>query len=176
MGLSRTDVELKDYTNEWHEEFLKQKEVLTSIFGEDAVSIEHVGSTAIPGLKSKPIIDIQVAVNDLEVAIKHKDELEKAGYEFRGDAGVPGRYFFAKGNPDNRTHYLHVEPYKSANWETHIYFRDYLLEHPDVVKDYQSLKEELALKYPEDRKSYTAGKNEFITKVLEKAREEYKKW
>ena len=107
--------------------------------------------------------------------VSHKDELEEEGYEFRGNAGVPGRYFFAKGDPDNRTHYLHVEPYKSPKWESHIYFRDYLLEHPDVVKAYEDLKVELAEKYPEDRKSYTAGKNAFITDVLEKAREEYKK-
>jgi GrpB-like predicted nucleotidyltransferase (UPF0157 family) len=174
MGLSRTDVELADYSAKWHEEFLQQKEVLSKIFGDDAVSIEHVGSTSIPGLKAKPIIDIQVAVNDLEVALKHKEELEKEGYEFRGNAGVEGRYFFAKGPQDNRTHYLHVEPYKSSNWETHIYFRDYLIEHPEALEAYQKLKEELAEKYPEDRKSYTAGKNDFIVGILEKARAEYK--
>ena len=123
--------------------------------------------------KSKPIIDIQVAVDNLDIALKHKDELEKAGYEFRGNAGVEGRYFFAKGDPDNRTHYLHVEPYHSSNWETHIFFKKYLLEHPEAVKAYQDLKVELAEKYPEDRKSYTAGKNEFITDILEKARKLY---
>lgn len=173
MGLKRTDVELSDYTTRWHDDFIEQREVLNNIFGDDAISIEHVGSTAIPGLKAKPIIDIQVSVADLEVALKHKEELENVGYEFRGNAGVEGRYFFAKGDPENRTHYLHVEPYHSSNWETHIYFRDYLLEHPEAVTEYQELKEDLAKKFPEDRKSYTAGKNEFITNILEKARKEY---
>lgn len=174
MGLKRTDVALSEPTNEWREEFEKQREVLKNIFKEDLVDIQHVGSTAIPGLKAKPIVDIAVAVNDLEDVLKYVDELAKEGYEFRGNAGVEGRYFFAKGDPENRTHYLHTEPIDSSNWETHIFFRDYLIEHPELIKEYEDLKVELAEKYPEERSKYTAGKNDFITGVLEKARKAYK--
>lgn len=174
MGLKRTDVVLSEPTNEWKEEFEKQKKVLEGIFKEDLIDIQHVGSTAIPGLKAKPIVDIAVAVNKLEDVLKYVDALNEVGYEFRGNAGVEGRYFFAKGDAENRTHYLHTEPINSSNWETHIFFRDYLIEHPELIKEYENLKVELALKYPEERSKYTAGKNDFITGVLEKARREYK--
>lgn len=174
MGLKRTEVALCEPTTEWKEEFEKQKAVLTRIFKEDLVDIQHVGSTAIPGLKAKPIVDIAVAVNNLEDVLKYVDELAKEGYEFRGNAGVEGRYFFAKGDSENRTHYLHTEQINSSNWETHIFFRDYLIEHPELIKEYEDLKVELAKKYPDERPKYTAGKNEFITGVLEKARKEYK--
>lgn len=174
MGLNRLDVQLEEYNEKWKEGFEEQKKVLKEIFKDDALEIEHVGSTSIPGLKAKPIIDMAIAVKDLDVALKYVDELEKHGYNFRGNAGVEGRYFFAKGPEDNRTHYLHVEPIDSPNWETHVLYKRYLLENPEVVKEYEKLKKELAKKYPNDRKSYTAGKNEFIQKVLEKARKKYK--
>ncbi len=174
MGLNRLNVELKEHNEKWKKEFEEEKKVLKEIFKDDALEIEHVGSTAIPGLKAKPIIDMAIAVKDLDVALKHVEELEKHGYNFRGNAGIEGRYFFAKGPEDNRTHYLHVEPINSSNWETHIMFKRYLLENPEVIKEYEKVKAELAEKYPNDRKSYTAGKDEFIKEVLEKARERYK--
>lgn len=174
MGLRRTDVVLSEPKSEWKDEFEKQKIILTKIFKDDLVDIQHVGSTAIPNLKAKPIVDIAVAVRNLEDVLKYVDELKEYGYEFRGNAGVEGRYFFAKGSPENRTHYLHTEPINSSNWETHIFFRDYLIDHPELIKEYEKIKEELALKYPEERAKYTAGKNEFITNVLKKARKEYK--
>lgn len=174
MGLNRLCVELEEYNERWKEEFEKEKKLLKEVLKEDAIEIEHVGSTAIPGLKAKPIIDIAIAVKELDVALKYAETLEKKGYHFRGNAGVEGRYFFAKGPEDNRTHYLHIEPINSSNWETHVLYKRYLLEHPEVIREYEKLKEELAEKFENDRKQYTAGKNEFIQNILEKARKEYK--
>lgn len=173
MGLNRQDVQLEEYNEKWKESFEEQKKILKEIFKDDALKIEHVGSTSIPGLKSKPIIDIALAVIELDVALKYVEELEKHEYNFRRDAGVKGRYFFAKGPEDSRTHYLHVEQIDSLNWENHILYKKYLLENPKVVKEYEKLKVNLAKKYPNDRKSYTAGKNDFIQNVLEKARRKY---
>lgn len=174
MGLNRLEVKLEDYNEDWKEKFEKERKTLSQIFKEDALEIQHVGSTSIPGLEAKPIIDIAIAVKELEIALKYVEKMEEAGYSFRGNAGVEGRYFFAKGPEDNRTHYVHIEPINSPNWETHIFYKKYLLEHPEIVAEYEKLKEELARLYPEDRKKYTSGKNDFIQKILNKARKEYK--
>lgn len=174
MGLNRLNVELENYNKNWKKEFEKEKKLLKKIFGDDAIDIQHVGSTAIPGLKAKPIIDIALAVENLDIALKHREELEKEDYNFRGNAGVEGRYFFAKGKEENRTHYLHIEPINSSNWESHILYKKYLLNNPDTIVEYEKLKEELAEKYPNDRKKYTEGKNNFIQNILKKAKEKYK--
>ncbi len=175
MGLRRKMVVLCESTDEWKIEFEVEKETLIEILKNDLIDIQHVGSTAIPGLKAKPIIDIAIAVRELDDILRYIDELAKNGYEFRGNAGVEGRYFFVKGGDQNVTHYLHVEPIDSLNWESHIFFRDYLIENPKLIKEYENLKIELSSKYPDERPKYTAGKSEFIGNVIREARKYYKK-
>lgn len=174
MGLNRLHVELENYNENWKKKFEDEKQVLKQIFKDDAIQIEHVGSTSIPGLKAKPIIDIALAVKELDITLKYIEKMEEEGYSFRGNAGVEGRYFFAKGPEENRTHYVHVEPINSPNWESHLLYKRYLLENPEAVLEYEKLKEELAELYPHDRKKYTSGKNDFIQEILKKAREKYK--
>ena len=134
MGLSRLKVELEEYNEKWKENFNKEKIILKNIFKEDALDIQHVGSTAIPGIKAKPIIDIAIAVKELDIALKHRKQLEKEGYAFRGDAGVKGRYFFSKGSDDNKTHHVHVETIDSTNWKNHVLFKNYLIKQPEEKK------------------------------------------
>ena len=152
MGLDRNKVKLEEYNEKWKEDFDKEKILLKNIFKEDAIDIQHVGSTAIPGIKAKPIIDIAIAVKELDIALKHKEELEKEGYVFRGDAGVKGRYFFSKGTDENKTHHIHVETIDSPNWENHVLFKNYLIKHPEEIKQYEKVKLELAEKYKDERK------------------------
>ncbi|MBU3106507.1 GrpB family protein [Clostridium gasigenes] len=173
IGLSRKCVKLIPYDSCWKEEYIKEEKVLRSIMGEYLFDIQHVGSTSIERLYSKPIIDIAVGLESLSVVDNFRNLLESVGYEYRDNAGVDGRLFFAKGSEDRRTHYLHIEVYGSNIWGNHIYFRNYLQKHNEYIDEYSKLKNELAIRYENDRAKYTNRKNKFITMILEKAKEEF---
>lgn len=145
LGLARGVVKVVDYDYKWKEEFIKEKDLLKASIGEYILDIEHVGSTSIEGLASKPIIDIALGVKSLEDASKFNKKLETIGYNFRGNAGVEGRYLFAKGEESYRTHYLHVEVYGDKLWKNHIYFRNYLMLHKEYIKEYELLKKTLEI-------------------------------
>lgn len=172
MGVKRGTVQLENYTSEWVKSFEKEKKLLNKVLKGKILSVEHVGSTSIPGLKSKPIIDICVGVKNLEDVLQFEPLLKPYGYHFRGHQGVMDRYFFAKGPEENRTHYVHFETIDSDSYSNHILFRDYLIRHPEYIKKYEELKESLAEQYPEERSKYTAGKADFIQSVIKLAKEE----
>jgi len=130
------------------------------------VTIQHIGSTSIPGLCAKPVIDIAAAVEELRHGEQCVKPLAEVGYEYKGDAGLPGRHFFAKGSKDHRTHYLHVEELNGTNWLNHILFRDYLWKQPADVSKYADLKADLAGKYSDDRVAYAAGKDAYIEAII----------
>ena len=170
IGLSRGIVKLVPYTDKWKEEFLKEKQLLNSIVGKYVLAIEHVGSTSIEGLDSKPIIDIAMGVSSLDIVDNFRELLESVGYNYRGDGG---RILFAKGSEESRTHYLHVEVFNSKMWINHIYFRGYLRLYRNYINEYSKIKNELALKFSDDRGSYTKEKDRFISIILENAIEEF---
>jgi GrpB-like predicted nucleotidyltransferase (UPF0157 family) len=132
------------------------------------LDIQHVGSTAIPGLGAKPIIDIMVAISELADVEKCIGPLATLGYEFRGEAGIPGRLFFGKGSP--RTHNLHRVEGQGDFWRDLILFRDFLRTHPDEASRYYELKRRLAARFGADREAYAEGKTGFIESVLARAR------
>jgi GrpB-like predicted nucleotidyltransferase (UPF0157 family) len=151
----------------WHQLFAEEETQLRNAIGAQVVAIEHVGSTAICGLSAKPIIDIAVAVREIADAEKCVTQLEGIGYKSRGELGIPGRQYFTKGDP--RTHHLHMVELGSDLWRNHLLFRDYLRQHPEVAKEYENLKTELARKHTENREAYTEGKAAFIEGVLKAA-------
>src|SRR5918992_128153 len=167
LGLERGTVRLVPHTERWHDLFAEEERRLRVAFGDYALAIEHVGSTAICGLSAKPIIDIAVAVREIADAEECMTALEQLGYEYRGEQGIPGRHFFGKGEP--RTHHLHMVELSSDFWRSHLLFRDYLLQHRETTEKYERLKKELAEKYKGDREAYTEGKAAFIESVLEAA-------
>jgi len=173
MGLTSGIVAVEDYTPGWREEFERERASLVSALGSLALAVEHVGSTAVPGLCAKPVIDIAVGVEGLDAGHGAIAALTALGYEFKGEAGVPGRYFFAKGGREDRTHYVHVEPLGGELWRNHILFREYLRCHPDETTRYARLKRELANQFGDDRASYAAGKNDYIERVLRAAGHEF---
>lgn len=175
LGLPRGKVTIAPYTDEWKKAFEAERELLQRVIGDLVVGIEHVGSTSIPGLAAKPIIDMAVFVQSLEVGVECIAPLTSIGYEYKQDAGLPGRHFFAKGPEENRTHYLHVEEIYGELWKNHIYFRDYLLRHREASDEYEALKRELAARYADDRERYAAGKDAFIKGILALAIEEARK-
>lgn len=141
--------------------------------------IEHFGSTAVPGLAAKPIIDMLVEVADLEATrARIVPVLEAQGYEYfwrptLGDDVPPFYAWFIKRDPAtrSRTHHVHmVEPTFASHWDR-LLFRDYLIAHPDVARRYENLKRRLIAEYPNDREAYTKGKTEFVVAMTWRAKE-----
>ena len=169
IGLKRGIVELKPYNPQWKELFLQEKNLISTAISDFLIDIQHIGSTAIPNIVAKPIIDIAVSINSLNNIEKIIKPLEKIGFIYRGEQGIPDRHLFVKGGEELRTHHLHVMLKEHYEWKKHLVFRDYLLNHPDEARQYSELKKKLAQKYREDREAYTNNKDEFISGILEKA-------
>jgi len=136
------------------------------------LDLQHVGSTAIPGIRAKPILDIAADVASYEAAAVCIAPLEALGYTYRGENGIPRRRYFVRRTPDGETTlvHLHMLEAHSAEWENHLLFRDYLRAHPQDAQAYQALKEELMARYPRDRGAYTEGKGAFVARILVQAR------
>jgi len=172
IGLPRGKVLIEDYKIEWREEFEKEKESLFAVIGQFVQAIEHIGSTAVPGLCAKPVIDIAVGVQELKAVKDCIEPLSSIGYEYRGEAGIPGRHFFVKGSRKTRTHHVHVELLNGPLWHSHILFRDYLRSHPKEATAYAKLKRAIAKKYSDDRDAYTLEKNSYIEGIVKIALKE----
>lgn len=168
IGLKRGTVELVEHQDEWIEAGRECIRHLSSILGERAVSIEHVGSTAIPGIHAKPIIDIAVGVRSLDEAMECRDELARYGMIFHGEDN-PGQLLFVIGDGEIRTHHIHFVPYDGKAWRNYMIFRDYLISHPERAKAYDELKLKLASMYSGNRKAYTSSKNSFISDTIAEA-------
>lgn len=172
-------IEIVPYEPAWPERFREEKAHLLACLPGDLVRrIEHFGSTAVPGLAAKPIVDMLVEVTDLaETRIRIAPVLEAQGYDYfwrptHGDDGPPFYAWFIKRDPQTRTrtHHIHmVEKSFQEQWDQ-LLFRDYLIEHPDVARDYELLKRGLAAIYRNDRVAYTNGKSAFIADVMRRVK------
>lgn len=154
------------YDEQWRQDFLKIKAELTNALGQLAIGIEHVGSTSVRGLSSKPIIDIDVVIKDDSVLENVISALGEIGYQHEGNLGIDGREAFKyDGKEHLQKHHLYVCPEDSPELKRHIAFRDYLRTHPDAVREYSHIKEEGAKQYPEDIEQYIEHKSPFIEKI-----------
>lgn len=162
-----------DYDPRWPELFAEEAERLRQAMGEGLAAVEHVGSTSIPGLSAKPVIDILVGVRALGEGEQAVPALNALGYECRGENGIPGRLFFRKGLVQGRrTHHLHMVEPGHEQWVSMLLFRDHLRAHPDEARRYEALKHDLARQFRDNRRAYTDGKAEFVRAALEKAQDE----
>jgi len=155
----------RKYDPNYKKLFDQEREKLLSFLDEE-VKIEHVGSTAVPGLGGKGILDIIVGVSDMESV---KKQLEQAGYEFRERASYPERYFFRIDYPyknGRRRVHIHLTPLHSQDWREIINFRDYLLRHPEKVEEYAEIKKKAAQKAQGEQKKYKEYKQDFIDDIL----------
>lgn len=164
-------VVIADYDPQWPILFEEEKGRILGVTGERVLAIEHIGSTAVPGLGAKPVIDIMVGVRRLADAKECVEPLRSIGYKYEpeAEAEIPERRYFDKGLPGARTHHLHMVEVSSDFWERHLLFRDYLRKHPGVAGQYYRLKKELAARYKTDRAGYTEAKTAFIRSVEDKA-------
>ena len=158
-------IEVTAYDPEWPRTFERIREHVWPVVQHAAMSIEHVGSTAVPGLAAKPVVDACIVVasrRDIPYVVK---ALAKIGYEHRGDLGVPDREAFT--HPASLPkHHLYASPRGSLSLKNHLGLRDYVRNHPEAAKEYGDLKETLAKRFPDDIDGYIEGKTEFILGIL----------
>lgn len=163
-------IEVVPYNPQWEEEYRREAKVVRNIMSEEIVETYHIGSTSIPNIHAKPIIDTLIGVKDIERVDKYNGKMEQLGYIVKGEYGIPGRRFFSKGLY-NRTHHVHIFETGCSEIERHLNFRDYMIAHPKYVKHYGELKRQLAVKFRYDIEGYCNGKDAFIKDIDKKAAE-----
>ena len=164
LGLEPGSVRLHPYTNRWVVLFEDEANRIRDAIGESLVDLQHYGSTAVPGLRAKPIIDILGGLESLEVAVRCIEPLAEIGYDYAGADVIPGHHVFGRGHA--RTHLLHLVEHGSPQWNNNLRFRDALRLDPELAQRYEALKLRLAREHSESRGEYTAGKTEFVRNVL----------
>ncbi|MBE3568036.1 MAG: GrpB family protein [Thermogemmatispora sp.] len=164
-------VVLVDYDPQWPQEYAAERQRLLEAIGPWLVAIEHIGSTSVPGLAAKPIIDIMAAVAQLSHATSCIESLRALGYEYLPEVErfIPERLYFRKLRGEEHTHHLHIVEYDSPFWQRHLLFRDYLRAHPATAQEYALLKRALAARFPNDVAVYTEAKTAFIRGIEAKA-------
>lgn len=169
LGLPSGVVRLVTYDLAWPSMFTAEAARLELLLATRGVvlQLEHTGSTAVPGLDAKPVLDLLAGWQGTGSRPAAVHALQAAGYDYRGEQGIPGRDFFRRGEP--RQFHLHLTAVGSAFWHDHLSFRDYLRANPEVAASYADLKRELAARYPTDRERYIEGKTAFVTAVLARA-------
>ena len=166
-------ITVREYDPVWREKYEREKALIANILQDNLAAVYHIGSTAVPGLAAKPVIDIMAAVKSLEGADGAAKKFEAAGYEYLGEFGIAGRRYLRKGG-DERTHQIHIfRADDTLNLERHLAFRDYLRAHEDTREEYARLKKALAEKFPRDIDGYCEGKDSFVRRVQELALSRY---
>ena len=160
-------VAVVDYDSDWPRLFAEEGERIRAALGDAVVAVEHIGSTAVPGLAAKPVIDVLVGLRTIELTRKQIEAMDSLAYEYLGEHGIPGRLFFRRGRP--RSHHVHAVLHESDLWERHLAFRDYLRARPDEAKSYAVLKRSLAAEVVGERDGYTARKDVHAAALQERA-------
>ena len=153
------------YNPAWPAQFDAEAARLRALLGDLVVAIHHVGSTSVPGLAAKPVIDIMPIVAEIEAVERYLTGMAELGYAPRGEYGLPGRRYFAKDTDGVRSHHVHMYGADNPEVVRHLAFRDYLCAHPAVTQEYGALKEALAQRHPDDIGAYMDGKDGFIKAV-----------
>lgn len=168
--MARRKVDVVPYSPNWENLFNREQALLKNLFGKSQVNIYHIGSTSVPGLVAKPIIDILIEVESLELVDFVTQDLERAGYEARGENGIARRRFFQKSN-ENGVRLYHVHAFEKGNSEInrHLLFRDYLRTHPEQAAKYADVKQQAAARNPYDIETYMIEKEPIIKELEQQA-------
>jgi GrpB-like predicted nucleotidyltransferase (UPF0157 family) len=149
---------------DWPRQFHAEAVLLKLVFGDLLAEIHHIGSTSIPNIHAKPIIDIMTLVYDIEAVDSYNGVMEALGYQAWGEYGIPGRRYFSRAR-NRRTHQVHVFQVGGANVARHLAFRDYLRAHPDTAARYSNHKRLVAIQYPYDIFGYMEGKDALVKQL-----------
>ena len=171
-------IQIIEYNPDWPLRFAAEREQLVAVFQPLTARIEHIGSTAVPGLGAKPIIDIMLGVDRIDDVQQQVAALTGIGYEYQPDleATLPERQFFVKPPAHPREVHLHVVEHATPFWERHLRFRDLLRSHPAGAAEYLALKHRLAVEFVDNREGYTDAKTAFIEAVLKTAEFDSRLW
>ena len=163
-------VEVVAYSPQWRDAFEAEAKHVSAALGENVVAIHHIGSTAIPNIYAKPIVDLLGEVRDITEVDGQSSVMELIGYEVMGEFGIPGRRYFRKNNREGiRTHQIHAFETGSAEVERHLAFRDYMIANPEDAQRYSELKRQLAKEHPQSMDGYMDGKDGFIKEMDRRA-------
>lgn len=159
-------VEVIAHNPRWRDAFEAEAAQVARALGENVVALHHIGSTAIPNIYAKPVIDLLVEVREITDVDRQSAAIESLGYEVMGEFGIPGRRYFRKDDSGGvRTHQIHVFAAGSTEVERHLAFRDYMIAHPDEAQQYSELKRMLAEKHSENAHGYIDGKDPYIKEI-----------
>jgi GrpB-like predicted nucleotidyltransferase (UPF0157 family) len=165
-------VEVVPHDPRWRDAFEAEAKHIAAALGENVVAIHHIGSTAIPDIHAKPIVDLLVEVRDIAGVDGRSAAMESLGYEVMGEYGIPGRRYFRKDSPEGtRTHHVHTFQAGSEQAVRHLAFRDYMIAHPADARRYSELKRQLAEEHPHSMDAYMDGKDGFIKEMEHRAAE-----
>jgi len=170
LGVAEGKVRLVPHNPLWLTYFDDEHHRLCAALGAYIKEIRHIGSTAIPGIYAKPILDIMVGLVSIADVRYCKAPLATLDYVYEGEQPISGWHFFRKKTGDLTTHHLHLVEWNGSYWLDHILFQEYLFLHPEVAEAYERLKLELEEKHADDREAYTRDKTDFINKITEMAR------
>ena len=163
-------VEVVPHDPRWRDAFEEEAMHIAAALGANAAAIHHIGSTSIPNIYAKPVIDMLVEIRDITRLEQQGPAMESLGYEVMGEFGIPGRQYFRKDNAEGiRTHQIHAFQAGSAEGERHLAFRDYMIAHPEEALEYSELKRKLAEEHPQDIDGYMDGKDGFIREMDRRA-------
>lgn len=162
------------YNPEWPHLFQNEKNLLKNVLGEQAITIEHIGSTSVVGFSAKPIIDILIEVKNLHAVDALNEALALVGYKAKGENGIEGRRYFQKGGLE-RTHHLHIFEPEHEHAYHHRVFRDLLRSDPDIAEQYSEIKLNAVKQCDNNMQTYMALKNDFIETQLVRAKHKLKK-
>ena len=162
-----------NYDPEWPLKYERERKAIAEILDGNGISIYHIGSTSVPGLAAKPIIDMMAVVRSLEKVDDARGKFSELGYEYLGEFGIAGRRYFRKGG-DERTHQIHI--FQADDWNNigrHLAFRDYMRTHEKERTEYAKIKTALAQRFPYDIDGYCDGKDAFVREMEKRALLEY---
>lgn len=164
LGLQPGTVKLRKYSSRYKKLFEIERLLLEQLFGEVNPIIAHIGSTSIPNIKAKPIIDMLLVIPEYSIMELVIGKINSIGY-IKCSFQPRGEFLFKRGDENLSTHYLHLV-LENQDWRRYIIFRDYLIQNPDEATKYESLKTELEKKYKNDRRMYTSSKEAYIENIL----------
>lgn len=162
-------IEIVPYNPDWPNQFTKEAEKIREALGDNLIEIHHIGSTSVPGLAAKPLIDILPVVQDIRLTDQAILAMQKLGYEAKDEFGIPFRYFFTKSIKASRTHNVHIFEEGNTEIERHLKFRNWMRNNEDDRNAYALLKIKLAAEFPNDIYSYCIGKDNFVNEIDRKA-------
>lgn len=169
LGMPLDKVVLVDHDPAWHDVFENEAKRILHACGDDLVNVQHIGSTSVPGLCAKPILDLMPGLKSLDDAAAIIKPLESLGYVCRGELGIPGRRFFYLNIDGQRVAHVHAFAIDHREYERHLMFCEYLRSNPDAAQRYAELKRQLATTHENDRDAYTDAKTALITEMESEA-------